>query len=612
MKRTCLIAAVVVPLGAHAQLASPLTKATFDPILVTATRTIDPEPTLRDSVVITRDDLDDAGNLSLGEVLQRHAGVELGALGGPGQPQSIFIRGAGSANTLVLIDGVRMNTATSGIASIQAIPLDMIERIEVVKGPMSSLYGSEAAGGVIQIFTRGKTVPYFFASAAAGTDRDFSASTGLTTSDDTNLVTLNMGARTVDARSATNARNTFSFDPDRDAHRMAFANVRASHRFWQGETIVLEAFGSYARTRFDAGIPPPGVDDYTNQSLGGWRVTSSNQMMQGWKSALGIGESIDDLKYHGQFADHYRTRQDQVSWINQFGAAPSSATLGYERVRQVVTPDVASDGTVLYTRNSRTTDSFFGSVAQAAAGQHVEASARRDDDLFGARNTGSVSYGIDLGTFAQVAGTYGRGFRAPTFNDLYFNYIGYSANPDLRPERSHSREISLRSAAGSAMRWHVTAFDNRFQDLIVYALTMPVNVARARIRGVEASVEAAWREIHFRGSLTLQRPRDEDSGARLQRRAERFASLDASRTWGRWTAGLSLLASGDRFDSVNEDPGTHLPGYAVVDARVRYAITPKWTAEVVATNLGDRRYETAFGYDAPRRGVLLNIRFASY
>jgi vitamin B12 transporter len=606
--------AALVPLAAHAQFAVPNVKAAFDPIVVTASRSLQPEPTLRDAIVITREELEDSTGLSLGEVLERRAGVELRATGGAGQPQGIFMRGAGAANTLILVDGMRVGSATQGTTAIEAIPLEMIERIEVVKGPLSSLYGSEAAGGVIQVFTRGKAVPYFFASTAVGTDHDLRASTGLTTSDADNLITLNMGARRVDARSATNERNTFSYDPDRDPHENGFANVRLSHRYWQGETIMLEAFGSRSRTRYDAGVPPPGVDDRTDQALAGWRVTSSNHFTQGWASRLAVGQGDDDLRLHGQFTDHYRTRTDQASWINEFGAAPSSAVLGWETVRQAVSPD-QSDGVVLYARNHRVTNSLFGSLLQSANGQRLEASARRDeDDQFGGRTTGSLSYGFDLPGYAQLAGTWGRGFRAPTFNDLYLTAFApfYQPNPDLKPERSKSGEISLRSLATSKVSWRVTAFDNRFDDLIVATAQTVANVDRARIRGVEAALDVTWWSTRIRASLTVQRPRNDDTGARLQSRAERFGTVDVSRTWGRWTAGIDVLASGDRFDSATQDPATRLGGYAVVDARLRYAVTPKWTTELVATNLGDKRYESTLGYDAPRRGVLLNVRFESY
>lgn len=615
MKRLSLAAAAsLLPVAAQAQFVAPNVKAAPDPILVTASRALQPEPTLRDTVVITREDLDDSGALSLGEVLERRAGVELRATGGPGQPQGIFMRGAGAANTLVLVDGIRAGSATQGTTAIEAIPLELIERIEVVKGPLSSLYGSEAAGGVIQIFTRGKNAPYFFASAGLGTDREMRASSGLSTSDGDNLVSLTMGARRVDARSATNDRNTFSYDPDRDPYENAYANLRMSHRYWQGETLALEAFGSHNRTNYDAGIPPPGVTDRTDQSVAGWRITSSNNFARWWASRLAVGEGLDDLKLHGQFTNAYRTRSDQASWINQFGAAPSSATLGWETVRQVVTPSEA-DGVPLYSQNHRTTNSVFGSLLQSLNGQHLEASARRDQDAqFGARNTGSLSYGVDYPGYAQLAGTWGRGFRAPTFNDLYLTAFApyYVPNPNLEPERSRSGEISLRSLAGAAASWRVTAFDNRFDDLIVATARSVDNVARARIRGVEAALDATAWGTRFRASLTVQRPRNDDTGARLQARAERFGSIDVSRAWGRWTAGMSLLASADRYDSATQDPATRLGGYAVVDARVRYAITPKWTAQLVATNLGDKRYESALGYDAPRRALLLNVSFASY
>ena len=205
-------------LGAQAQIPPiPDLRPSLDPVVVTATRALSPASTLRDAVVITREDLDDAGSLSLAEVLQRRAGIELRQTGGPGQPQTLFIRGAGSHQTLVLVDGLRVGSATVGTTSIENIPLEMIERIEVVKGPMSSLYGPEAIGGVVQVFTRGKTVPHLFAAASYGTDRDRRLSAGLATADDTTLVSLAAGIRSVDAPSATNARSFFH-NPDRDPH----------------------------------------------------------------------------------------------------------------------------------------------------------------------------------------------------------------------------------------------------------------------------------------------------------------------------------------------------------------------------------------------------------
>ena len=236
--------ASLAALGAQAQVGPVAsTPLQLESLVVTATRALTPEPSLRDTVVITREELEDAGPLTLGELLERRAGIELRATGGPGQPESLFVRGAGPAQTLVLIDGLRAGSATAGTTAIEAIPLEMIERVEVVKGPLSSLYGSEAAGGVIQVFTRGKAVPNLFATAGYGSDRDRRASTGLATSDGTTGFSLSAGARRVEAPSATNARNP-SYFPDRDPHENGWATLHFSHRLWTGETLALDAFGS--------------------------------------------------------------------------------------------------------------------------------------------------------------------------------------------------------------------------------------------------------------------------------------------------------------------------------------------------------------------------------
>src|SRR5688572_5686569 len=215
----------------------------LDPVVVTAMRGLSAQTTLRDATVITREDLLAAGPLSLGEVLERFAGVELRATGGPGQPQGIFIRGAGTAQTLVLVDGMRVGSATVGTTAIEHIPIELIERIEVVKGPLSSLWGSEAMGGVVQIFTRGKSVPHLFTNAGFGTDRDYRAAAGITTLDKGTAMVLTMGYREVDAPSATTDRVPFCHDPDRDPYDNVFANLRVAQRMWQGENLVLEAFG---------------------------------------------------------------------------------------------------------------------------------------------------------------------------------------------------------------------------------------------------------------------------------------------------------------------------------------------------------------------------------
>ena len=577
----------------------------IDPVVVTALRGLSAQTTLRDATVITREELDAAGPLSLGEVLERHAGVELRATGGPGQPQGLFIRGAGTAQTLVLVDGLRIGSATIGATAIEHIPLDLIERIEVVKGPLSSLWGSEAMGGVVQIFTRGKGVPHLFAHGGYGTDSDGRVSAGITTIDKGTAAVLTMGYRDVDAPSATTERVPFCHDPDRDRYDNAYANLRIAQRLWQGENVVFEAFGSRGRTHFDG----CGTDDRNDQLLAGARLTSSAQFSPDWVSRLAFGQGRDEIEIFGAFPDRFETRNDQASWINEYTVRGGTIVGGLERVRQRV-----HSAATEFSQTERTTDSIFVGVTETWRGQRLEASWRRDDDdAFGTRDTGSVGLGVDLPGGYRVSATFARGFRAPTFYDLYGPPSDfYQPNPALKPERNESWELGVKSPANTPFQWRMTAYDNRIEDLIAYVFPTVENVNRARIRGLEAVGEATWWNIRWRASVTGQRPENEVTGARLQGRAEAFGTVSATRTWGPWTAGVNVHASGDRYDSPNEDPASRLGGYATVDARLVYRWPKQWTVELAAVNLGDKRYETSVGYEGRRRGVMLSVRFDAF
>ena len=578
----------------------------FQPFVVTATRESQPTASLRDAVVITREELEASGALSLGEILERRAGVQVRATGGPGQPQGIFMRGAGTAQTLVIVDGLRVSSATVGTTSIENIPVEMIERIEVVKGPLSSLYGSDAIGGVIQIFTRGKTVPHFFGTAAYGTDNDGRVSAGIATQDGSSAFALSMGARKVDAPSATNVRNP-CHDADDDPYENGFANLRVSQRMWQDELVTLEVFGSRGRTYFDG----CGTNDRNDQTVAGARLTSANNFTPYWKSRFAIGSGLDRIVIHGGFPGRFETRQDQATWIHELTIPGGTFLGGAETVRQRIDNDETQG---VFAKKKRDTNSLFAGINQTWENQRLETSIRGDDDeSFGRRNTGSASYGIEYPGWGRIAATFGRGFRAPTFFDLYGPSSDfYRPNPNLNPEHSESWEVTLRGPARSPVRWRLTGFDNKIEDLITYVFPTVLNVKRARIKGIEGEAEASWLDVRWRGSFTAQKPRDDDTGLRLPGRAERFGTLEASKTYGPWSGAISLLAMGDRFDSTTEDPATKLPSYVLLDARVRYKFDKFWSVELAATNLADKRYETAVGYDAPRRAILLSVRFEAF
>ena len=586
----------------------------FEPVVVTAARTVtDPLPTLRDATVVTREQLDAAGPVTLAEALQRFAGVEIRETGGPGQPASLFLRGSGSAQTLVLVDGLRVGSASSGATAIEAIPLDMIERIEVVKGPMSSLWGSDAIGGVVQVFTRGKSVPHLFGSLGYGSDNDRRFATGLSTVEGDSQLSLSLGGRRVNARSATNERAGFFYDPDRDPHEDGFVNFRASHRAWNGEVLSLEAFGTRSRTAFDGGTP----DDRTRQDLAGARIASSTEMLPWWVMRLTAGYSVDRLNVEGGFPSRYETRQNQYAFVNEFSTGGGKLLLGAETVRQRVAGE-GPDGVPVFTQDHRDTNSVFASLAESFQGQHFEANVRHDDEQqFGGRTTGSVSMGSLLTQDILITGTVAEGFRAPSFNDLYYRDPFYVGDPALRPEKSKSTEITLKSAYAGGLQWRLTGFRNRITDLISTeyrddGLYHAVNVANARIRGIEGEARATWAGVDVRATLTVQRPRDEDTGKPLTSRADQYGTLEGTYKYGAFTFGANLVASGPRYDGAAADESVHVGGYARVDARVRYTASKYWSAELSMVNVNDKRYETSRGYDAPHRGVFLNVRFDAF
>jgi vitamin B12 transporter len=257
----------------HAQTSELKLDSVLKNILVTATRMpLEEDATLAQTTVITRRDIEAAGSSSLAELLQRRAGVEIRSTGGAGQPSGVFIRGASAQQTLVLVDGLRLSSATAGGAAFENIALDLIERIEIVKGPMSGLYGSDAIGGVVQIFTRGYARPRLTAELGLGSNSTLAFNTGFSAVEGNASLTINAGYREVAARSASNANaSTFTYNPDRDPYDNKHILLKGSYTLWQGEVLSASAWQSQGRTKFDDG---PTGNPSNKQTLSGIQLGS--------------------------------------------------------------------------------------------------------------------------------------------------------------------------------------------------------------------------------------------------------------------------------------------------------------------------------------------------
>jgi vitamin B12 transporter len=499
---------------------------------------------------------------------------------------------------------VRVNSATTGTNALEHVPLAQIERIEVLRGPASSLYGADAIGGVIQIFTR--TVDGITAKASVGSDRlrELSAGIGRVVGDTS--WSLSAGSLDVKAFSATNAAADplFTYNPDDDPYRNANVNARVQHRWAEGHRITLRGLATRATTHFDSG---PGSDDINRQRVTSVALESEDRVNDMWRSTVRLARGSDHLRTEGAFPSTFDTDQDQVMWQNDLKVGPVDLLAGVEWRREDVTSDTA------YTQTSRRIASVFGGARTTIDALQFEGSVRTDrNSQFGTHTTGRVGAGYAFTPQWRVTAAAGTAFHAPSFNDLYFPLsFGFSGNPNLKPERSRGVDAALRYASGGTT-FSVGAFHNRIVELIAVdpTFTTVVNVNRARIRGttLAAGHQAGIWRADF--EWTHQDPRDAATGNLLVRRARNHGRVGAVVDIGRLRAGADLHASDARFDTAANFAADRMGGYGVLTLHAHYALTPEVGIGVRILNAADKRYELAQGYNTAPRQYVLSVDMA--
>lgn len=578
----------------------------LQPVVVTATRTPQPIDTvLADLRVIDADAIANAGPMSFTELLQTRGGVEISANGGPGQVSGIFLRGANAGHVVLLIDGVRVNSATAGTNAFEHIPLAQIDRIEILRGVGSSLYGADAIGGVIQVFTKNAARDRTEASFGLGQWDTTEGSLGLARRHGATRLSLQAGWRDSHAFSATNQNNAFSHDPDADGHRNANLGLNLEHELADGHGLALRAMASRGRTEFDAG---PGSDDVNRQRLSTVTLESRNRLAAHWRSLLRLARGADHVRTEGAFPGFFDTDQDQATWQHDVAALGGQWVAGLDWRREKVSSDTA------FTRTSRRFVGVFAGYGARLGDHLLEASVRHDDDSqFGGHGTGKLAWGYKLTPQWRASASAGTAFKAPSFNDLYYPLsFGFSGNPDLKPERARSAELALRHDGG-ALQGGVVLFASRVTDLIAVdpSFTTVVNVNRARIRGV--TLDAAWRADVWtaRGELTRQDAEDADTGLRLVRRARQYGSASLGVVLGPWRGGVEWVVSGERFGAASNSPASRMGGYGLVNLNASWAVTPEWTLAARLNNLANKRYELVQGYNTPGSNLFVSLAYAA-
>lgn len=584
-------------LAAHGSSASADEAILQPDVVVTATRFVQTiDDTLADVSVITRDDIELSGTRDISDLLRMQAGVDVARTGGAGGQTSVFLRGTNNNNVLVLIDGVRAASLNTGAFTWETLPLASIERIEIVRGPRASYWGSDAIGGVVQIFTRKLDGPRV--ALGYGSYEDAKADVGIGQRFEKGGYSIQIGARSVDGFPSQN-ENGFNYEDKNHGLNNQHLGARADHA-WGGQTLAGAYVRSQGSTEFAGG-----ESEFTEQVF---NVSLSGQIRPAWQHRLNIGHDQEQYQTPAYFSQ-FKTRRDSLGWQNEI-ALPKSQRLilGIDHVHEQGENLDTFSGTPVYDESRDNTGVYAGWHAGMNRIDSEVALRFDDNSLFGRQFTGSAAAGWRFGDATRAYASYGQGFRGPTLNEQFSPGFGglYAGNPDLKPEESRSAEVALEVSPGANQQLKVNAYSTRITNLISFTGVdfQAENVAKARIDGVELAYDKQSGPWQMALAYTWQDPRNEESGTPLLRRPQQKFSGSLDRVFGMSTRfGLELFHSGERQDV----GGIKLQPYTLVNLRGSWEFAPEWSMVARIENIGNVDYELAYGYNTPGQSALLEV-----
>lgn len=576
--------------------AFPATADNYREVVVTATKTERQlDYSLTSISVVDSESIRRQQPREFSELLRGRPGVDVISNGPYGKATSVYMRGTSNDQNLMLLDGIRMGSATSGGPSWQFLPPQLIDRVEIVRGPRSSIYGADAIGGVIQVFTpEGEGEPPPWAQVGGGSDSTHEYGAGITGQSGNTAYSI-----------GGYHYHTDGIALRRGGERKGFYNssglARLKHEFDNGVELGFTGLRSEGRTEFI-----DGDTDFIHQGAGAsLRVPVTDQ----WTSRLNLSESRDESENRLSFGNtRFDTKRRMASWLNTIEAGDHEFVVGADY------RDDRVNSTTRYQEDSRTNTGAFAQALLDFSPLNLELGVRHDDnEAYGTTTTANAAVGYQFDDNHRLRLTWGEGFRAPTFNELYFPGFG---NPDLDPEDSRTIELGF-SAHHQNWFWETVAYETKVDNLIqtVFAggVFLPENVAEARIRGLEFGTGAELGDWTLYGALTYTDPENRETGNRLRRRAKESARLEVDRRFGDWALGATLTAQGKRYNDA--DGQERLSGFGLLNLRASWRFADNWSTRLTVENALDKDYVTArdsfggFDYLQPGRSVFLTVRY---
>lgn len=615
------LAIALLPLTTHAEPINTEEALQAQALVITSGRVVEPKKTaIAASTIFTRKDIERLQARNVSDLLNRVPGVITRSSGGL---ISYSVRGTKSAQTLVLVDGQRIASAASGIARLDYLSIDNIERIEVTRGARSSLYGADAIGGVIQIFTRhGEAGLNPSVRIAAGSKQAFQRSVSVSGGDTSTRFSL--GGNLDESNGHDKTRDNIGADSDADGQRNLAQYLNLDHQFNENWKAGLNYNEQHGKNEYDDAYEQAPAEPKDQ-----FRVSSASSFLQGqindsWNSRLELGQSYDRNKAIGAAIPWNNglnaTTRHSASWLNRLDINPANElTLGGDWYEDRL------DSSTDYAEDSRSNSAALFQHRFNGEQMFSELGMRHDvNQLYGTKNSWNGALGLPLESGQQWLLSYAEGFRAPTFTDLY--YPGLS-NPNLKAETSKTWELQWRAELG-ASQLETSIYRNDIKDLIAYKGSSTVNVGQARINGFETSINQELLGWHTSLGFSVVDSRNRDNGQTLQLTPKRTIYIDLDRPFGAFSAGASWRAVSQSYDysivdSSNNTERQTVPGYGLVDLRSSWQASTSLRVDLQLNNVLDKDYYTSlyqrfdanyilaptapYGYQEPGRTGLLAV-----